>query len=477
MIKRLTALLIAIVLLFTFSSTSYACDETQTNDYVTRILFGERAYGKASDEKTKMLMAALYLCSEQADDLGQDKIDFLKSKKVASVPALKDINVKGAELYKSSHNYWEYEYPASKKTRANRKKVLRNTVNKVFDFGFVNNIFGSNKGKCDSFAAFLYYSHILADYLEDIPDDTAVKVGGVSIPIFGDEPSVKINGDIPNFTDSEINRASMGPFTDYSPLDGHERAGVVIACITPEKVATVGKRANMSNLRPSGWSFNKYPGIVNIQPPYLFNRCHLLAHGLGGEEIMRNVVTGTRYMNELMEKEVESKVLAYISNNKKSVLYRATPIYKGNNALCSGIQLEAYSIDDRGETLHFNRFFYNVQPGVVIDYSTGANHLYEEKDILPFAVLNPEKDHDLISEMNKHLEVLFEDQKKTGTYISMKNELNSIAHEARTALNSGKNDLDIQQKLIKCENEYYLVLCNYVPKLLEREEFFNKTFI
>lgn len=476
MIKRLAALLMTIALLFTISSTSYACDENRSNNYVSQILFGDRALVRASDDNTKMLMAALYLCSEQADNQGQDKVDYLKKKKVSGVPALKDVNIKSSELSVCSHLYWEYEYPASKKTRANRKKVLRNTVNKVFDFGFVNNIFGSKSGKCDSFAAFLYYSHILADYLENIPDDTAVKVGGVSVPVFSDEPSVRINGDIPNFTDSEIKRASLGSFTDYSFLDDHERAGVVIACITPEKVASVGKRANMSNLRPSGWNFNKYPGIVNTQPPYLFNRCHLLAHALGGEEIMKNIVTGTRYMNELMDNEVESKVLEYISNNKKSVLYRATPIYKGNNALCSGIQLEAYSIDDRGESLHFNRFFYNVQPGVIIDYSSGDNYLYEENDILPFAVLNPEKDHDLISEMNKHLEILFEDQKKSGTYISMKNELNSIAHEARTALNSGKSDIEIQQKLTKCEYEYYSVLCNYVPKLLEKEEFFNKTF-
>ena len=39
-----------------------------------------------------------------------------------------------------------------------------------------------------------------------------------------------------------------------------------------------------------------------------------------------------------------------------------------------GILLEAYSVEDNGDGICFNVFFYNVQPGVVIDYATGESY-------------------------------------------------------------------------------------------------------
>ena len=46
--------------------------------------------------------------------------------------------------------------------------------------------------------------------------------------------------------------------------------------------------------------------------------------------------------------------------------------------MCSGVQLEAYSIEDGGEGIQFNVYCYNVQPGVEIDYATGASWLSGE---------------------------------------------------------------------------------------------------
>lgn len=87
MIKRLSALLLAVVLLISLPCTATACNE-QCNTYVTQILFGDSALNYASDDSVKMLLDALYLCSEQSDGLGQDKLDFLKSKKVNKIPSL-----------------------------------------------------------------------------------------------------------------------------------------------------------------------------------------------------------------------------------------------------------------------------------------------------------------------------------------------------------------------------------------------------
>ena len=73
MIKRIVSFILTIVLLFSLSSTVFACDENQTNTYVTQILFGDSALSKANDQNVEMLLSALYLCSEQYDNQGQDQ--------------------------------------------------------------------------------------------------------------------------------------------------------------------------------------------------------------------------------------------------------------------------------------------------------------------------------------------------------------------------------------------------------------------
>ena len=75
----------------------------------------------------------------------------------------------------------------------------------------------------------------------------------------------------------------------------------------------------------------------------------------------------------------ENQVAEYIkrqkSNENRHVLYRVTPIYEGENLLASGVQMEAFSVEDKGEKICFNVYVYNVQPGVVINYATGESSL------------------------------------------------------------------------------------------------------
>ena len=58
---------------------------------------------------------------------------------------------------------------------------------------------------------------------------------------------------------------------------------------------------------------------------------------------------------------------------KNHVLYRVTPIFKGDNLLASGVEIEAYSVEDNGKGICFNVYVYNVQPGITIDYKTGRS--------------------------------------------------------------------------------------------------------
>ena len=106
---------------------------------------------------------------------------------------------------------------------------------------------------------------------------------------------------------------------------------------------------------------------------YLYNRCHLIAHSLSDEDDNKqNLITGTRYFNVQGMLPYERLVYEYIQNNKNNhVLYRVTPIYKGDNLLASGVEMEAYSVEDNGKGICFNVYIYNVQPGANIDYATG----------------------------------------------------------------------------------------------------------
>ena len=107
---------------------------------------------------------------------------------------------------------------------------------------------------------------------------------------------------------------------------------------------------------------------------FVYNRCHLIGFQLTGENAnARNLITGTRYLNVEGMLPFENAVAEYIEDTGNHVLYRVTPIYDDYNLVASGVQMEAYSVEDDGEGICFDVYCYNVQPGVEIDYATGEN--------------------------------------------------------------------------------------------------------
>ena len=124
-------------------------------------------------------------------------------------------------------------------------------------------------------------------------------------------------------------------------------------------------------VKPSGWKTARYDDL--IEDKYLYNRCHLIGYQLAGENANnKNLITGTRYFNVTGMLPFENQVRDYINKNKNNhVLYRVTPIYHENNLVANGVQMEAYSVEDKGEGVCFNVYVYNVQPGIKIDYATG----------------------------------------------------------------------------------------------------------
>ena len=133
-------------------------------------------------------------------------------------------------------------------------------------------------------------------------------------------------------------------------------------------------RGEIGQIRPSGWHTVKYTGVVDGN--YLYNRCHLIAYCLTAENAnKKNLITGTRYMNNEGMLPYEEKTARYIDKTNNHVLYRVTPVFEGSNLVASGVLMEAYSVEDQGKGFCFCTYCYNVQPGVAIDYATGDSHL------------------------------------------------------------------------------------------------------
>ena len=193
-----------------------------------------------------------------------------------------------------------------------------------------------------------------------------------SIPEYdGNTPYIEMNGNKPYFTDDE--KKNLDSFEEYSELDALGRCGVAYANVCPEIMPT-GERGDIGSIRPTGWMQNKYEGIVDSNPPYLYNRCHLIAFCLTAENANeKNLITGTRYMNVDGMLPFEEMVARYIDETKNHVLYRVTPDFRGRNLLVNGVLMEAYSVEDEGDGICFCVYCYNVQPGIEIDYRTGEN--------------------------------------------------------------------------------------------------------
>ena len=189
------------------------------------------------------------------------------------------------------------------------------------------------------------------------------------IPAYSGEGYIEINGGKAAFTDKEMTTEA---YETYSDLDDLGRCGTAQACLGEELMPT-GERENISYIHPSGWQYDKYDFIEGGN---LYNRSHLIAYSLAGENANeKNLITGTRYMNADVMEPFESMVKWYIRDTGNHVMYRVTPIFEGKNLIASGVHMMAKSVEDGGVGIDYNVYLYNVQPGVVIDYKTGENHL------------------------------------------------------------------------------------------------------
>ena len=189
-----------------------------------------------------------------------------------------------------------------------------------------------------------------------------------NLPKYSGSPYVVINNNVP-FID--MADAMKGNFETYSDLDGFGRCGVAYVNACKELMPTE-KRGPIGQVKPSGWQTKRYDDL--IEGKYLYNRCHLVAFQIAGENANeKNLITGTRYLNTQGMLPFENMVAAYIKKTGNHVLYRVTPAFVGDELVARGVFMEAISVEDNGKGICFNVYCYNIQPYVNINYNDGTS--------------------------------------------------------------------------------------------------------
>lgn len=170
----------------------------------------------------------------------------------------------------------------------------------------------------------------------------------------------------------------------YEPLDALGRAQGTAACVDYElmEAGRSRERGSTSDLNPSGWGDNEE---VAIELPngktyhgYFWNRSHLLAKSLGGEERIENLVCGTRMQNVGANMGGSEGGMAYAEalvrdwleeHPDGSVQYRVRPVYRADELVCRAVLVDVRSSDG---ALDYEVVVYNAAKGYRIDYAAGT---------------------------------------------------------------------------------------------------------
>ncbi len=206
-----------------------------------------------------------------------------------------------------------------------------------------------------------------SEYIE-AAEGGAPSVNRNELPEYAGHPFDIVDGNVPFF--SKDDRAVEVGRERYSELDEMGRCGAAFALVSKETMPEDGEpRRTIKQVVPSGWRDVEYDFIEGKR---LYNRCHLIGYKLTGEHANeRNLITGTRYMNHAM-RVFENMVADHCEQHGDArVLYRVTPIYRDDELVARGAQMEALSICEDDAPLQFNVYLHNIQPGIRIDYATG----------------------------------------------------------------------------------------------------------
>lgn len=163
----------------------------------------------------------------------------------------------------------------------------------------------------------------------------------------------------------------------YSNLDNLNRTSHSnTAFLEPRNVANDSLRVRQF-INPTAWHSNRENGTQ------IYNRGHLIAYSIsagidqdgnynpnnqsGDQNNPKNLFTQTAFSNQKVQTIFESKVRNSLKQGNK-IIFQATPIFRGNELMARGINLQAISLTSN---LNFNVYLFNVQPDYVFDYNNG----------------------------------------------------------------------------------------------------------
>lgn len=180
--KRTLAVLLCILLMGSVALPALADPTVKHNKAYEKVLFGtggSKNLSPKAKEALTTLEYALYLSIDSYDQRGQEELDFLRKQGVNVLPEnVSDFSVSSNSHHERyTHRGWVYTYtPDLASWHTIRKPLLISAVNNALDFGFGGWLIElDNAGwvttdesiydkKCVSFAALMYYVHILGDH-------------------------------------------------------------------------------------------------------------------------------------------------------------------------------------------------------------------------------------------------------------------------------------------------------------------------
>lgn len=171
------------------------------------------------------------------------------------------------------------------------------------------------------------------------------------------------------------------PSITYAPLDEHGRAGKVTGRISQDMRDQGSKRERNMPDQIAGWPQHNPKVAIALDNGktyhgYLFNRSHLIAKSLGGQDIAANMVTGTRTQNVGDNQPAggmaysETKARNWLDTHPTGTLtYVAEPHYQGSELLPRTVTVDMVSSD---QVINEHVIVYNTANGFDIDYQQGG---------------------------------------------------------------------------------------------------------
>ncbi len=179
---------------------------------------------------------------------------------------------------------------------------------------------------------------------------------------------VKVNNNVPTFTKQDLSTAK-GPWQTYHNLDQYNRVTGADALLSKSLMPHAQREPLYMD--PTGWHNKRF--TYQGKTDWLYNRSHLIGYQFTGQNNnAKNLMTGTRSLNSPGMENYETEVATYLKLSPTNyVRYRVTPVFRNNELLARGVQMQAQSIGNN--TIRFNVYIFNIQPGAKLDYATGRS--------------------------------------------------------------------------------------------------------